>query len=276
LGQATNRVNKPQIISTHKEIKKSSGIIQKQGLMTKMKQESESLERKQKSLNEQTENKEPTEQVENIKQITEPIFNSDQSIDQQEKGNTNGLYKKELISEENLNDNELDKNGQTEQNGEVPEINENEDFNLHLEVEENIIKCKEEISNIHQDLFDTNKEGNIQKEFKTVGEEIQEHLQTGSENCSVDVVESTTTEVSDTTESRTSSEIKNKDSINLDENNDAISYDSSIMLKDVKIKLNDCLKDTKVIDASCNNIVIEIFFMYIIKRILCFSLPNLL
>ncbi|XP_011504374.1 PREDICTED: putative uncharacterized protein DDB_G0289963 [Ceratosolen solmsi marchali] len=240
LSQSTNRVSRPHILNTHKEVKKASGVIQKQNLMTKMKQESET-ERKQKSSHIPTENKEPTEQVENTKQINESNYNIDQLVDQ-ENGNANGLDKKEL-TEANFNHNESKNNGQTEENGQVPEINENEDFNLHLDVEENI-NCKEEILNLHPDLLETNKEDSVQKELQTLVKEVHEHLETGTDSYSVDVVESTTSEVSDTTESATPLEAKSEDIIQ-DENNDAISYDSSIMLKDVKIKLNDCLKDTK-------------------------------
>ncbi|KYM88920.1 hypothetical protein ALC53_02686 [Atta colombica] len=84
-------------------------------------------------------------------------------------------------------------------------------------------------------------------------EETQSETPTNNESCSVDIVESTTSELSETSESIIQSDIqKDKESIN-DTINDPsfISYDSSIMLKDVKIRLNDCLKDnSKLYDVS--------------------------
>ncbi|KYQ50241.1 hypothetical protein ALC60_10695 [Trachymyrmex zeteki] len=85
-------------------------------------------------------------------------------------------------------------------------------------------------------------------------EEMQSEAPTNNESCSVDnVVESTTSELSETSESIIQSDIqKDKESID-DTINDPsfISYDSSIMLKDVKIRLNDCLKDNlKLYDVS--------------------------
>ncbi|KYN39511.1 hypothetical protein ALC56_06004 [Trachymyrmex septentrionalis] len=84
-------------------------------------------------------------------------------------------------------------------------------------------------------------------------EETQSEAPTNNESCSVDIVESTTSELSETSESIIQSNIqKDKESID-DTINDPsfISYDSSIMLKDVKIKLNDCLKDnSKLYDVS--------------------------
>ncbi|XP_018363178.1 PREDICTED: putative leucine-rich repeat-containing protein DDB_G0290503 [Trachymyrmex cornetzi] len=84
-------------------------------------------------------------------------------------------------------------------------------------------------------------------------EETQSEVPTNNESCSVDIVESTTSELSETSESIIQSNIqKDKESID-DTINDPsfISYDSSIMLKDVKIRLNDCLKDnSKLYDVS--------------------------
>lgn len=80
----------------------------------------------------------------------------------------------------------------------------------------------------------------------------QSELQTDTES-SVEIVESTTSEVSEMSESVTQSTMpKSQEKID-DTLNDAsfVSYDSAIMLKDVQIKLNDCLKDnSKLFDES--------------------------
>ncbi|XP_018400731.1 PREDICTED: uncharacterized protein LOC108778130 isoform X2 [Cyphomyrmex costatus] len=84
-------------------------------------------------------------------------------------------------------------------------------------------------------------------------EEMQSEAATNNESCSVDIVESTTSEISVTSESIIQSDTqKDKESTD-DTINDPsfISYDSSIMLKDVQIRLNDCLKDnSKLYDVS--------------------------
>lgn len=96
----------------------------------------------------------------------------------------------------------------------------------------------------------------VQEEMKNginEKEEKQSEAQTDNESYSVDIVESTTSEVSETLESFTQSDIQ-KDKERIDDTiNDVsfISYDSNIMLKDVQIRLNDCLKDnSKLYDIS--------------------------
>jgi len=107
------------------------------------------------------------------------------------------------------------------------------------------------------------KENDKEKELLSVPEEMKNGInekeekqnegQIENESCSVDIVESTTSEVSETLQSIIQSDTQ-KDKEKIDDSiNDAsfISYDSSIMLKDVQIRLNDCLKDnSKLYDVS--------------------------
>ncbi|XP_050449308.1 uncharacterized protein LOC126850398 isoform X2 [Cataglyphis hispanica] len=91
-------------------------------------------------------------------------------------------------------------------------------------------------------------------------EEIQSEVQTGTESYSVDIVESTTSELSETSESISQNDTqKDKEKNNDVVNNEAsVSYDSSMlkdsyMLKDVHVMLvrSDCAKDnSKVLDIS--------------------------
>lgn len=96
----------------------------------------------------------------------------------------------------------------------------------------------------------------VQEEMKNglnEKEEVQNEAQTNNDSYSVDIVESTTSEVSEISESVIQNETqKDKERID-DATNDAsfVSYDSSIMLKDIQIRLNDCLKDnSKLYDVS--------------------------
>lgn len=96
----------------------------------------------------------------------------------------------------------------------------------------------------------------VQEEMKNglnEKEELQSEAQIANDSYSVDIVESTTSEVSETSESVVQSDTqKDKERID-DATNDAsfVSYDSSIMLKDIQIRLNDCLKDnSKLYDVS--------------------------
>lgn len=85
-------------------------------------------------------------------------------------------------------------------------------------------------------------------------EEIQNKTQIINDSCSVDIVESTTSEITGVPEPVVQSETqKDQENINDPVNNDAsfVSYDSSILLKDVKVRLNDCLKEnSKLFDTT--------------------------
>lgn len=245
LGQSTNRVNKPNTTSINKEVKKASTVAKTKGQMTKMKQETENLEHKLKTPNIPTENKEQTEQVETIKQVPETNHADEQPSTEQENGSTNGVHGNNVPLEENLHENGAKENGQKEQNGnsEIIEINDKEeDFDLQLDAEESNVKSED----APKESSESTKDDSQSQSKTSIEESSQEVSQTDTESGSVDVVESTTSEMSEATESTAPSDIKDKDNEGQDPNADAVSYDSSILLKDVKIKLNDCLKDSKV------------------------------
>lgn len=174
------------------------------------------------------------------------------SIKIQEESRTISQEKEEVL--ENLN--------------EIQEVDEQEDNDIKLtfEIEQSFTR------NGGEELDDKRVKDDAKgKELPTVQgelkngtnekEEMQSEAQTDIESCSVDIVESTTSEVSETSgieteisESISQSDMqKDKEKIDDNLNNDAsfISYDSSIMLKDVQIRLNDCLKDnSKLFDEN--------------------------
>lgn len=138
------------------------------------------------------------------------------------------------------------------------------DIKLTFEVEQSSINNGDEIIILDDKQPKDDKRSNnkgeelppVQEEMKNginEKEEIQSEAQTDNESYSVDIVESTTSEISETSESITQSDTqKDKERIDDVTNNASfVSYDSSIMLKDVQIRLNDCLKDnSKLYDVS--------------------------
>ncbi|XP_011645584.1 uncharacterized protein LOC105432458 isoform X2 [Pogonomyrmex barbatus] len=145
-------------------------------------------------------------------------------------------------------------------NTETKEANEQNENNIKLTFESEESPIKDEEKKLDDKRSTDNYKGEelftVQEEIKNgtnEKEEKQSEIPIDNESYSVDIVESTTSEVSETSESIIQSDIqKDKERID-DAINDAsfISYDSSIMLKDVKIRLNDCLKDnSKLYDTS--------------------------
>ncbi|KAL6262799.1 hypothetical protein P5V15_005589 [Pogonomyrmex californicus] len=145
-------------------------------------------------------------------------------------------------------------------NTETKEANEQNENNIKLTFESEESPIKDEEKKLDDKRSTDNYKGEelfmVQEEMKNgtnEKEEKQSEIPIDNESYSVDIVESTTSEVSETSESIIQSDIqKDKERID-DAINDAsfISYDSSIMLKDVKIRLNDCLKDnSKLYDTS--------------------------
>lgn len=136
------------------------------------------------------------------------------------------------------------------------------DIKLTFEDEQSSINNGDEVLDDKQPKDDTqsNNKGEelppVQEEMKNginEKEEIQSEAQTDTESYSVDIVESTTSEISEMSESITQSDTqKDKERIDDVTNNASfVSYDSSIMLKDVQIRLNDCLKDnSKLYDVN--------------------------
>jgi len=141
------------------------------------------------------------------------------------------------------------------------EVDEQEDNDIKLtfEADQSPMKNEEESSNNKQPK-DENEELSpvqIENELKNnINEEEfrPSEIQTNNESYSEDIVESTTCDISEMQESVTQSDIqKNKAKIDDIVNNDTsfVSYDPAIMLKNVQIRLNDCLKEnSNLFDVS--------------------------
>lgn len=209
LGQPTNRGNKPNTNSDNKEVKKPAGTSRAKSQLTKMKQESATTEKKQIPANMEAD-KEVVEQIESqtIKEST-PVH--------QENGDSNGLYDNGASLDNNFIENQ---DGQMSQNGEgTLETHEKaEEFNLQLEVDENCFSFDELLEVPSQITADENTE----KQLVDFMEEIKDDSKIDSESCSVDVVESTTSEIPEPTESTAGSENKEKISEDAEANSEAV------------------------------------------------------
>ncbi|XP_019887971.1 uncharacterized protein LOC105281761 isoform X2 [Ooceraea biroi] len=141
------------------------------------------------------------------------------------------------------------------------EDQEENDMKLTFEFDQSPTKNGEERSNNIQPK-DNNKEElsalQAEDELKNGINEKEDRpsdVQASNESYSVDIVESTTSEISETPQSVIQSDAQ-KGKAKMDDNtvsNDTpfVSYDSSIMLKNVQIRLNDCLKDnSNLLDAN--------------------------
>lgn len=119
--------------------------------------------------------------------------------------------------------------------------------------EEKLNDKRSKDDSLGEELQDQLKNGTNEKE------EIQNEVQTDTESCSVDIVESTTSELSETSESISQSDIqKDKEKIDDINNEASVSHNlstlkDSYMLKDVQVMLvrSDCVKDnSKLFDIS--------------------------
>lgn len=144
----------------------------------------------------------------------------------------------------------------SENNDSKEEIEEHE-AKLNLTIEDSPLKMnlKEEINGaeerqaIEEELQQQEVLPDVQKENGHAEENREdlneETIESGT--CSVEVVESTTSEVSEASESvqTESDRAISKEVLNQVSNKDLsfVSFDASIMLKDVQVRLNDCLKD---------------------------------
>ncbi|KMQ95437.1 myb-like protein x-like isoform x1 protein [Lasius niger] len=146
-------------------------------------------------------------------------------------------------------------------NIETKELEEDNDIKLTFDVDKSPTKNGEEKSNDKRPKDDSPGE-ELQDQLKNginEKEEIQSEVQTDTESYSVDIVESTTSELSETSESISQSDVqKDKEKIDNVNNEASVSYDSSTlkdsyMLKDVHVMLvrSDCVKDnSKLFDVS--------------------------
>ncbi|KAJ8687002.1 hypothetical protein QAD02_022796 [Eretmocerus hayati] len=163
----------------------------------------------------------------------------DDSLNARENGQSNGVkdQKAEAQNGSSPAHDDSKPNGTNgfDSNGKASNGEREDEFSLLLESEEHSFP-QNVLTTIEQSV-----EIDAQTDSLTTTEEAQASNQNDSESYSVDVVESTTSEISEITES-TSSDVKDKDSDIQNVNDDPVLYDN-ITLKDVQIKLNDCLKD---------------------------------
>ncbi|XP_043480571.1 uncharacterized protein LOC122510177 [Leptopilina heterotoma] len=86
---------------------------------------------------------------------------------------------------------------------------------------------------VSEDLDEVNKIDDVKKD----------QIKESSTDVETNIVESTTTEIPDMSEQTSDMKDKDKSNETANQENPCVSYDSSITLKNIQIKLNDCLKD---------------------------------
>ncbi|XP_017892599.1 actin cytoskeleton-regulatory complex protein pan1-like [Ceratina calcarata] len=142
-----------------------------------------------------------------------------------------------------------------------------DDVSLRFEPEENVsnLNSNEEKVNENKDLREEGSEMSVStaatevtKDGGNEKEEVPSESPTDTESYSAEVMEITTSEVSEASETASQNDVskeKEKCEQSLNKDLSSVSYDPSIMLKDVQIKLNDCLKEnTKVVDTSTSSV----------------------
>ncbi|XP_076166761.1 uncharacterized protein LOC143146390 [Ptiloglossa arizonensis] len=148
---------------------------------------------------------------------------------------------------------------------ETKEISEPEEIHLTLSFESEDNPAKVEEDEEEKKSNDTDTKDNSKEECPSVQpeskndiqekEDVQSESQTDTESYSVDILESTTSELSEVSEIASQNDNQKEKEKPEEDGNikdvSFVSYDSSIMLKDVQIKLNDCMKEnTKLFEAS--------------------------
>ncbi|KAL2724372.1 myotubularin-related protein -like [Vespula squamosa] len=154
-----------------------------------------------------------------------------------------------MQNEIKLQDKENEKKENLEENNkEFREEQEEQQINLRLE--DSPVKSQESVStvSITNDENESEELSQIQEVNDNTKEKksSQTESEAGTESCSIDIVESVTSELSEVSESPSQQDTQ-KDRENFEQNAkneiSGVNYDPSVTLKDVQIKLNDCLKE---------------------------------
>nr|XP_050858824.1 myotubularin-related protein DDB_G0290005-like [Vespula vulgaris] len=155
-----------------------------------------------------------------------------------------------MQNEIKLQDKENDKKENLEENNKEFGEEEQDEVQINLQLEDSPMKSQESASTVSitndenesEELSQTQEVNDNTKEKKS----SQTESEAGTESCSIDIVESVTSELSEVSESLSQQDTK-KERENFEQSvkNEIsnINYDSSVTLKDVQIKLNDCLKE---------------------------------
>lgn len=140
-----------------------------------------------------------------------------------------------------------------------------DDLSLRFEPEENVSNLNSNGEKVNDK--DTKEEGSevsastateVTKDGGNEKEDVLSESQTDTESYSAEVLEATTSEVSEASENASQNDLpkeKEKREQSLNKDLSFVSYDPSITLKDVQIKLNDCLKESsRAADTSISSV----------------------
>ncbi|XP_015184830.1 PREDICTED: myb-like protein X isoform X2 [Polistes dominula] len=162
-------------------------------------------------------------------------------------------------------DKENEKKDHLEENNKQCDEQEQDEMQLHLRVDDSPAKSPDTTSTIS--IVNDENELDELPQIQVVSDEVKEkkssqtESEAGTESCSVDIVESVTSELSEASEPPSQQDTqKERENLDLNAKNEmlGINYDASVTLKDVQIKLNDCLKEklkhVEVCESDDNNI----------------------
>ncbi|KAK2587700.1 hypothetical protein KPH14_003815 [Odynerus spinipes] len=201
--------------------------------------------------------------------------NANHTADEQDSTSTTHTEKKtaESIEEAKPADDEVkeqDKENDAkvivDENNKELEEQEQDEIQLNLQVEDSPVKLQEPTSSdgTINDANETEKLSQIQEVNDDTKEKksSQTESETGTETCSVDILESVTSDLSEVSEPPSQQDVQKETESsehNLKSDASGVTYDASVTLKDVKIRLNDCLKenlkhaDVSNVDSSTSN-----------------------
>ncbi|XP_015594909.1 pre-mRNA-splicing factor CWC22 homolog [Cephus cinctus] len=275
-----SRLPKPQsrvAAASSKEHKKLEPAYKAaKSMMSKLQKEAEEADVKLKVSIEKEDVKEQNPENETKEQITDKEAESETqtnekledqhgSIDSVESNQSDAIILAEkVVTPQNIEDTskpeEIITDEKNNHSTTTEEDQEGSNFRLNFIIEDDSPKKSEDNfaeRNSSQEEEQVIEIKNDEKEMKasiTEKDDNKSEALTDTESYSVDVVESTTSEVSEASELVTqieSDKVAEKSTSIPGDDVSFVTYDSNIMLKDVKIKLNDCLKDnSKLFDTS--------------------------
>lgn len=276
LSQANKTVTKLLLVSVSKNKQSQSTTQHSEVTKQKMQPKSEEEEMTISKSVEKDEKEENVEVTGNDKEeSTTKDNNANHTTDEQDSTSNMHTEKKtaDSIKEDKLADNEVklqdkENNAKEVADESTTELEEQEQDELNLQIEESPVKSQETTSN-DSAMNNTNKIDQL-PQTQDINDDIKEKKssqadsETGTETCSVDILESVTSDLSELSESVSQQDVQKK--IESTEQNvkcdiSGITYDPSVMLKDVKIRLNDCLiekverTDVNDADSSTSNLL---------------------
>ncbi|XP_014615164.1 PREDICTED: myotubularin-related protein DDB_G0290005-like [Polistes canadensis] len=263
-ANSLNQLTKNLAKDTVKEVKVQSTLQHLRLVKQKMQSKLEEAESTSSSISIEKDDKEETvNDVDNKKEeAATKDSNANHTTDEQDSTTNTNIEKKtaESIDENTTTstknetiksqDKENEKKDHLEENNKECDEKEQDEMQIHLRLDDSPAKSPDTTSTIS--IMNDENELEELPVIQVVNDDVKEkkssqtESEAGTESCSVDIVESVTSELSEASEPPSQQETqKERENSELNAKNEilGINYDASVTLKDVQIKLNDCLKE---------------------------------